>query len=325
VDSFFPLVQHFQTQSEPASCALGTLCMVRPRSAALAGKHSCVRGAQVLNAMGIDPGLSWKGPWRWWSEEVCLAACGRAARRTCGSPCPCVATHTRTRTQVLLSRWDAATASLPADQRRAIADVRGAGMSLAEFASLSRATGLHTIERHADTSSLAEFQEAVWQALGCGVGCNTAAAPGADHRHTPRGGRGGTHVVVSFNRAALKQTGEGHFSPLGGYSRRHAAVLVMDVARFKYPPYWVSLPALWEAMQPPDPTTGRPRGYVVLKAATIPRDSDRCPLGDVQLDARPSPAAVALGRTHAHHRQLGHPGAAARLRAHLEGCTHGCP
>jgi glutathione gamma-glutamylcysteinyltransferase len=29
VESFFPLVQHFQTQSEPASCALGTLCMVR--------------------------------------------------------------------------------------------------------------------------------------------------------------------------------------------------------------------------------------------------------------------------------------------------------
>ena len=29
VEGFFPLVQHFQTQSEPASCALGTLCMAR--------------------------------------------------------------------------------------------------------------------------------------------------------------------------------------------------------------------------------------------------------------------------------------------------------
>lgn len=27
-ESFFPLVQHFTTQNEPASCALGTLCMV---------------------------------------------------------------------------------------------------------------------------------------------------------------------------------------------------------------------------------------------------------------------------------------------------------
>ena len=29
LEGFFPLVQHFQTQSEPASCALGTLCMAR--------------------------------------------------------------------------------------------------------------------------------------------------------------------------------------------------------------------------------------------------------------------------------------------------------
>jgi len=32
VEGFFPLVQHFQTQSEPASCALGTLCMVQPQA-----------------------------------------------------------------------------------------------------------------------------------------------------------------------------------------------------------------------------------------------------------------------------------------------------
>ena len=31
LEGFFPLVQHFQTQGEPASCALGTLCMARRR------------------------------------------------------------------------------------------------------------------------------------------------------------------------------------------------------------------------------------------------------------------------------------------------------
>lgn len=25
---------------------------------------------QVLNALAIDPGQSWKGVWRWWDEEV---------------------------------------------------------------------------------------------------------------------------------------------------------------------------------------------------------------------------------------------------------------
>lgn len=108
-------------------------------------------------------------------------------------------------------------------------------------------------------------QEAVHEALGCGVGCDDASTA-SEHRHNRRGGRGGTHLVraaapalshrhsrddaftpatsiychpsclpqvVSFHRKTLGQTGEGHFSPLGGYSRRHNAVLVMDVARFK--------------------------------------------------------------------------------------------
>jgi len=148
---------------------------------------------------------------------------------------------------------------LPVAQRRAMCDVRADGMSLAEFGALASSVGLHTKQQFADRSSLREFKEAIWEALGCGVGCGNGAGDGS-HRHTPYGGRGGTHVVVAFNRAALKQTGEGHFSPLGGYSRRHSAVLVMDVARFKYPPYWVPLEALWEAMQPADPSTGRPRG-----------------------------------------------------------------
>lgn len=200
------------------------------------------------------------------------------------------------RAQVLLGRWDTATAALPVQERRAMADVRGAGMSLAEFAALSRAVGLHAVERRADSSSLSDFQEAVWEALGCGVGCGNEG--GGAHRHTPFGARGGTHVVVSFNRTALKQTGEGHFSPLGGYSRRHAAVLVMDVARFKYPPYWVPLSALWESMQPLDPATGRPRGYVVLKATDIPRESDRCPVGDALED-------TPLGRRRLQRRLLG--------------------
>ena len=71
LEGFFPLVQHFQTQSEPASCALGTLCMARRLPCWREGAALTRRAlAQVLNALGVDPGLSWKGPWRWWSEEA---------------------------------------------------------------------------------------------------------------------------------------------------------------------------------------------------------------------------------------------------------------
>jgi len=72
------------------------------------------------------------------------------------------------------------------------------------------------------------------------------------------------YMVVSFDRGTLGQTGIGHFSPVGGYHRGSDMVLILDVARFKYPPYWVHLPLLWEAMQVEDEATQRSRGYFLL-------------------------------------------------------------
>lgn len=41
-------------------------------------------------------------------------------------------------------------------------------------------------------------------------------------------------------------------------------MLVLDVARFKYPPYWVPLTSLWAAMSHVDPHTALTRGYYVI-------------------------------------------------------------
>ncbi|KVI12347.1 Phytochelatin synthase [Cynara cardunculus var. scolymus] len=51
MEGFFKLISYFQTQSEPAYCGLATLAM-------------------VLNALSIDPGRKWKGPWRWFDESM---------------------------------------------------------------------------------------------------------------------------------------------------------------------------------------------------------------------------------------------------------------
>jgi glutathione gamma-glutamylcysteinyltransferase len=56
------------------------------------------------------------------------------------------------------------------------------------------------------------------------------------------------------------QTGIGHFSPIGGYHAGRDMALILDVARFKYPPHWVPLTLLWEAMGYVDETTGQQRG-----------------------------------------------------------------
>lgn len=50
--------------------------------------------------------------------------------------------------------------------------------------------------------------------------------------------------------------GDGHISPVGGYHPKKDMVLILDVARFKYPPHWVPLKLLFESMKALDQTTG---------------------------------------------------------------------
>lgn len=49
------------------------------------------------------------------------------------------------------------------------------------------------------------------------------------------------HMIVSFLRTSLGQTGTGHFSPIAAFHEASDSALVLDIARFKLPPYWVYL------------------------------------------------------------------------------------
>lgn len=73
-----------------------------------------------------------------------------------------------------------------------------------------------------------------------------------------------THIIVSYSRREVNQTGDGHFSPIGGYSAEEDAVLILDTARFKYPPHWLPLESVYKAMASLDPVTMQPRGYMML-------------------------------------------------------------
>ncbi|KAH9323543.1 hypothetical protein KI387_018182, partial [Taxus chinensis] len=72
------------------------------------------------------------------------------------------------------------------------------------------------------------------------------------------------HVITSYHRGLFKQTGSGHFSPIGGYHAGRDMALILDVARFKYPPHWVSLSLLWEAMNTIDESTQQHRGFMLI-------------------------------------------------------------
>lgn len=193
LNGYFPLAEQFHTQSDPAFCGLGSLVV-------------------ALNALSIDPGRPWKGPWRWYSEEL-LDCC------------------------------------VP------LAEVRERGVDIDEFACLARCNGAKAEVHRGDVSSLEDWRAAL----------QIAAS-------------GEAVVVASYDRAAMGQTGSGHFSPVGGYHVDRDLALILDVARFKYPPHWVSAEQLWEAMQGIDPTTGQARGWLAIQrlAGRRPVDFSNC-------------------------------------------------
>ncbi|KAF5828256.1 Phytochelatin synthase-domain-containing protein [Dunaliella salina] len=127
---------------------------------------------------------------------------------------------------------------------RPLEDVRKAGITLTHAACLSRCNGARVDLHRYGTFTLEDLRRQVLEV------CST----------------GEDHLVVSYSRRTFGQTGDGHFSPIGGYHQGKDLVLILDVARFKYPPHWVPLPMLYEAMQYVDPATSQPRGFLRMSA-----------------------------------------------------------
>ena len=77
-------------------------------------------------------------------------------------------------------------------------------------------------------------------------------------------GQPDSRVIVNFNRASLGQQGEGHFSPLVAYDAASNLFLILDVARYKYPPAWVNFTDLDISMRTVDPASGLSRGVLIV-------------------------------------------------------------
>ncbi|XP_042516534.1 glutathione gamma-glutamylcysteinyltransferase 1-like [Macadamia integrifolia] len=177
MEGFYKLISYFQTQSEPAYCGLASLSM-------------------VLNALAIDPGRKWKGPWRWFDESML----------DCCEP---------------------------------LEKIKSEGITFGKVACLAQCAGAKVEAFRTNQTTINDFRKYV-------MSCTSSED---------------CHVITSYHRGPFKQTGTGHFSPIGGYHAGTDMALILDVARFKYPPHWVPLILLWEAMDIVDEATGQRRGY----------------------------------------------------------------
>ena len=263
-ESYFPLAEQFLTQGEPAYCGLSTLVM-------------------VLNALSIDPNVRWKSGWRWFDDEMIMTGC-------CLDP-------------------------------KIIQEI---GITMDQFKMMGRCNGaiidmFRPIPTQAvlpssppDDSTTSHFQQQYLQ---------QHKAPKHKHRQHHVGdinlfrshvkqyvqlqeGRSefaSAFLVVSYLRSALQQTGDGHFSPIAAYHMETDQVLILDVARFKYTPHWVSLEELYQAMTHIDTATDMSRGWFVVNAPKkstnkltemgdkkrpgelVNHGKDICPLGDIKV------------------------------------------
>jgi len=120
------------------------------------------------------------------------------------------------------------------------------GMTLDQIGQL---LALHPVEaevHHAGDGSLDEFR-------------------GLAREHVGREGRA---VIVNYLRKAINQERGGHISPLAAYDAETDRFLVLDVARYKYPPVWVRADELFAAMNTTDADNqNRTRGYVLIRKA----------------------------------------------------------
>ncbi|MGA9666357.1 MAG: phytochelatin synthase family protein [Gallionella sp.] len=81
-------------------------------------------------------------------------------------------------------------------------------------------------------------------------------------------GDDGQFVLANYYRATLGQVGGGHWSALAAYDAQSDSVLILDVAKYKYPPAWVSISMLQQAISTIDTASNKPRGLVIVSSRT---------------------------------------------------------
>ena len=185
----------------------------------------------ALNTLFVDPHRIWQGVWRWFDDAMLV----------CGSD--------------------------------ALEVVKQHGVTVERLAEIAQSNGAHVTVHYGQDTAIERFREDIKRVCsqppenfleqeGCDDNDSDATCDALmnNQRHKA------VVLLVSYSRQALNQTGVGHFSPIAGYHEERDMVLVMDVARFKYPPHWVPLQVMYDAMQPIDEDAGKSRGYMLLSA-----------------------------------------------------------
>jgi hypothetical protein len=119
------------------------------------------------------------------------------------------------------------------------------GMTLAQLHGLLASHGVAVERFHGDRLSLEQFRALLRRSL-------------ADPND---------RLVVNYHRPAVGQAGGGHIAPIAAFHAPSDRVLILDVARYRYPSVWVPVVDLWQAIRAVDASSGRSRGVLAVRRA----------------------------------------------------------
>lgn len=118
------------------------------------------------------------------------------------------------------------------------------GVTISQLTQLIRANGLKATPFYANQLNLQEFRNKLKQAI-----------------------TNKKFIIVNFLRPELKEEGVGHHSPIAAYDEQTDRFLLLDVARFKYPSYWVKAEDLWQAVHTKDGKAYR--GFIIIDPGLV--------------------------------------------------------
>jgi len=122
-------------------------------------------------------------------------------------------------------------------------EVQHHGMTLDQLGQALATFSVHVKTIHADKTTLVQFRQSARQAIDSND----------------------SFIIVNFFRPGLKEEGSGHMSPLAAYDALSDRFLLLDVARYKYPPVWVSTQDLWTAINTLDNDAHAYRGFLLVQ------------------------------------------------------------
>jgi Phytochelatin synthase len=118
------------------------------------------------------------------------------------------------------------------------------GMNLDQLSALLTTYGVDAVAHHASELTVDTFRKQIIEEM-----------KASNH-----------FVLVNYLRKEIGQERGGHISPLASYDAQTDRVLILDVSRYKYPPVWVKVSQLFNAMNTPDSDNqNRSRGFVTIR------------------------------------------------------------